>query len=510
MAFRRADDPERATLAGVCSDDWHSGAILDGRPAGPAVTGLDPGPHAIGAHTGRRAVVIGAGIAGLLAARVLSDHFEAVTVVERDRLPKAEPSPRPGAPQAGHVHGLLARGHAILERLFPGLDTELAAAGAPLLDWTQDCWWFTFGGWKPRFPSGILTRTVSRDRLEWTIRRRVEAAARVQVLEQREVHALLPAPGGAGVAGVLLRERGGTDGATRELGADLVVDASGRGSRAPDWLAALGYPRPSETTVNAFLGYASRWYAPPPGWTADWQVLAMLATPPAGKRGGIIQTVEGGRWVVTLAGAARDYPPTDEGGFRTFARSLPSPELYQAIQQAEPISPIRGYRRTENRLRHYERLRRWPAGFLVLGDAVCSLNPVYAQGMTVAALGALVLDRSLRRPRMTGSRLARRFQRDLARAQTTPWLLATGEDFRHPTTEGRRPTPASHLMHRYIDRLQLVATDSPAVHRALIEVLNLLRPPVGLLAPRLVLQALIARRRGLNVSTIHRSACEER
>jgi 2-polyprenyl-6-methoxyphenol hydroxylase-like FAD-dependent oxidoreductase len=182
-----------------------------------------------------------------------------------------------------------------------------------------------------------------------------------------------------------------------EVGADLVVDASGRGSRAPDWLAALGYPRPPETTVKAFLGYASRWYTTPPGWTADWQVLTVVATPPAGKRGGIIQTIDGHQWVVTLAGAARDHPPTDEEGFRTFARSLPSPELYQAIQQAEPISPIRGDRRTENRLRHYDRPGRWPAGFLVLGDAVCSLNPVYAQGMTVAALGALVLDRSLRR-----------------------------------------------------------------------------------------------------------------
>jgi hypothetical protein len=131
----------------------------------------------------------------------------------------------------------------------------------------------------------------------------------------------------------------------------------------------------------------------------------------------------------------------------------------------------------------------------VLGDAVCSLNPVYAQGMTVAALAALALDRTLRRPRLSGARLARRFQRALARAQATPWLLATAEDFRHPTTEGPRPGPTSHLMHQYIDRLQLVATHSPAVHGALIEVLNLLRPPVALLAPRLALQALLVHRR---------------
>jgi hypothetical protein len=258
-------------------------------------------------------------------------------------------------------------------------------------------------------------------------------------------------------------------------------------------LSALGYSPPTETTINSFLGYASRTYAPPRGWTAGWQVLAMIATPPAGKRGGIIQTIERGKWMVTLAGAARDYPPTDETGFLEFARSLPSPELYRAISQAEPVSPIRSYRRTENRLRHYERLSRSPGNFVVLGDAACSLNPVYGQGMTVAAIGALVLDRSLRRlPPTGGARWAHRFQQDLARAQSTAWLLATGEDFRHPTTEGRRRTPGVWLLHRYIDRLQLAATHSPAVHKALIEVLNLLRPPASLVAPELLLRAMLA------------------
>jgi 2-polyprenyl-6-methoxyphenol hydroxylase-like FAD-dependent oxidoreductase len=437
-----------------------------------------------------RAVVIGAGIAGLLAARVLADHFDETVIIERDELPRGQPWPRAGAPQAAHVHGLLARGYQALEELLPGTDAQLAAAGAPLVDWTNDFRWFSSGGWKPVFPSGILSRTASRHLLEWTIRRRVSELPQVRVVEQHEVVSLLRAPERAGVGGVLVRPRPDARAAASEITADLVVDASGRDSPAPEWLARLGYPRPRETTVNAFLGYASRLYMPPQGWTAGWRVLAMVATPPAGKRGGVIQTIEGQRWLVTLAGAAREYPPTDEAGFVAFARSLPSPELYQAIAQAQPMSSIRGYRRTENRLRHYETLGRWPAGFLVMGDAACSLNPIYAQGMTVATLGALTLNRCLRRPWLHGARLSRRFQRDLARVQATPWLLATGEDFRHPTTEGVRPGPGSHLMHRYIDRLQLVATYSPSVHRALIEVLNLLRPPLALLAPRLAVQSL--------------------
>lgn len=455
------------------------------------MTAAIPVPRSVPARAGTHAVVIGAGIAGLLAARVLGDHFEAVTIVDRDHLPQ-EASPRAGVPQASHLHGLLARGHAILEQLFPGLDAELAATGAPLVDWTQDCRWFSFGGWKPHFPSGILTRTSSRSRLEWTIRRRLEARERVRIVEQHDVLALLATADGMGVAGVLARQRGWPNDPTTELCADLIVDASGRDSHAPDWLARLGYPRPPETVVNASLGYASRLYAPPSDWTADWRVLAMVATPPAGKRGGVIQTIEGNRWMVTLSGAAHDYPPTDEAGFLTFARSLPSPELYRALAQAEPLSPIRSYRRTENRLRHYERVGRWPAGFVVLGDAACSLNPIYAQGMTVAALGALALDRALRRPGLTPARRSRRFQQDLARVHATPWLLATAEDFRHPTVEGTRPTPAVQLMHWYIDRLQVAACDSPAVHRALIEVLNLCRPPIGLVTPALLAQALLA------------------
>jgi flavin-dependent dehydrogenase len=426
-------------------------------------------------------VVVGGGIAGLLAARVLGERFEQVTIVERDRLPQA-PGPRAGAPQAQHVHGLLASGRLIVEALLPGLDAELAAAGAPLLDWTDDCRWFTSGGWKPRFRSGILSRPCSRDLLEWAVRRRVVASPRASVLEQHEAVGLLPAADRSRITGVLLRDRASASERTVELNANLVVDASGRGSRAPDWLAALGYGRPAETTINAFLGYASRWYQPAADPSRDWHLLGLLASPPQGTRGGIVQPIEGGRWIVTLAGAARDYPPTDEAAFLEFARSLPGPELYDAIRQATPLGPIRAFRRTANRLRHFERLRPLPAGFVAVGDAVCSLNPVYGQGMTVAALSALALGRWLRRPTPT----ARQFQRRLRRTVAPAWLLATGEDFRHPTTEGGRPDLPTRLMHRYIDRLQLVATHSPAAHRALIEVLNLLRPPLSLLDPRLL------------------------
>jgi len=439
---------------------------------------------------GNHALVLGAGVAGLLAARVLSRYFGTVTVIERDEL-LAGPAPRPGVPQSRHVHGLLAPGLSILEQLFPDIHSELEAAGAPAVDWVQDIRWFTVGGWKPRFPSGIVSLACSRDLLESIVRRRVATLPNVRFEQRTEAIGLLGS-NGAGVSGACIRERASSEEhRTVSVEADLVVDATGRNSRAAEWLVDFGYGPTAATLINSFVGYASRMFEPPSASEYDWKALAMLATPPEGKRGGVIQTIEGNRWMVTLAGAARDYPPTDEDGFTAFARSLPQVDVYQAICRAKPLGPIRGYRRTENQLRHFNRLRRWPSGFIVLGDAVCTLNPIYAQGMTVAAVSAITLDRSLRRwSGELSTTFGYRFQRAVARTVSVPWLLATGEDFRHPTTEGGRPDMLTRFMHRYIDRLQLVATHDPVAHRALIAVLNLLIPPTSLLNPRLIWAAL--------------------
>jgi hypothetical protein len=307
---------------------------------------------------------------------------------------------------------------------------------------------------------------------------------------------------GTAILGVHVRRRAPSpkDGAapgSRLLHANLVIDASGRGSQAPLWLAALGYDRPQETTVNAFVGYATRRYLPPAEFHADWKLLLLQATAPEGKRGGVLFPIEGGQWIAGLVGWARDYPPTDEAGFLAFARSLPDAALYDAIKDARPLTPIAGFRTTENRWRHYERLRHWPAGFLVLGDAVCGFNPVYGQGMTVVAQEALLLDQSLRGTRGRAGRspaessaAARRFQRRLARRVAVAWLMATNEDFRYPETEGGRPGPMGWLMHRYLDGVLQLANHSPAALRTFIEVSHLLKPPLSLFRPDIALGAL--------------------
>jgi len=426
-------------------------------------------------------------MAGLLAARVLSAHFNEVLLLDRDHFPDG-PVPRKGVPQARHVHLLLMKGRMILESLFPELPADLLAAGAvPPVDLAADMAWLSPVGWGPRFASGMTTFFCSRDLLESSVRARVAALPNVRLISDCEVRELLVTPGSV-VSGVRVRQRDAAPDAPTEYHAELVVDASGRTSRAPEWLESLGYGHLEETHVNAFLGYASRFYTIPTNFKRDWQALFIQTRPPHGTRGGAIFPMEGGRWLVTLVGTAHDYPPTDEAAFLEFARSLPTPELYEAVRHAEALGRIYGYQRTENQWRHFERLASWPEGLVVLGDAVCAFNPVYAQGMSVAALGAEVLDESLRAGGSIG--LGRKFQRQLAHMLEVPWSLATSEDYRFPGTTGGQRSLALRFAHWYLPRLQLLSVEQRDVYLKFVQVLHLLAPPSILLAPTLVARVL--------------------
>jgi 2-polyprenyl-6-methoxyphenol hydroxylase-like FAD-dependent oxidoreductase len=423
----------------------------------------------------------------MLAARVLSDHFDDVTLLERDRFP-ATPAARKGLPQGRHAHILLERGRGALERFLPGLTGELVRAGAEPMDAIQDVDWMNPYGWYVRFPSDLRVLASSRDLIDWAVRGRVAALPNVRIHPGADVAGLLVGPGdGTRNAGVRLRSRTADaevdrGGAART--ADLVVVADGRNSRLPEWLTALGYEPPEETVVNSFQGYASRFYRPPAGFTPDWKALYIQQAPPGDPRGGVLSLVEGGRWLVSLIGGDGDYPPTDEAGFLGFARSLRSQAIYHAIAAAEPLTPIAGQRATENRRRHYDRLGRFPDGVLAVGDAVSAFNPVYGQGMTAAALGAEVLDHWLREePSHRGPGRGRIFQRRLARATAAAWQLATGADDCFRTTEGPPRGLAARLTGCYIAGVTRTATRRPWMRQRLAEVLHLLRPPSALFRP---------------------------
>jgi 2-polyprenyl-6-methoxyphenol hydroxylase-like FAD-dependent oxidoreductase len=423
----------------------------------------------------------------MLAARVLSDHFDRVTLLERDRFPET-PAPRKGLPQGRHVHGLLERGREAMERFLPGLTGELVAAGAEPLDWTRDIAWMSPYGWYVRFPGDLPLLSCTRDLIDCGVRRRVAALANVRIHQGADVAGLIRRPGdGARVTGIQIRPRmvdTEFDPLGAELTADLVVVADGRNSRLPQWLTALGYEPPEETLVNSFQGYASRFYRPPAEFAPDWKGLYIQQAPPADPRGGLIASVEGGRWLVSLVGGDGDYPPTDEAGFLAFARSLRSPALYEAIAGAEPLSSIAGQRATENRQRHYDRLGRLPDGVVVVGDAVCAFNPVYGQGMTAAAIGAEVLDHWLwEGASHRGPGRGRVFQRRLARATGNAWQISSAADYRFRATEGPPQGRLARLTDGYVAGVMRAATSRPWVRRRLLDVLHLLRPPSALFGP---------------------------
>jgi 2-polyprenyl-6-methoxyphenol hydroxylase-like FAD-dependent oxidoreductase len=429
------------------------------------------------------AVVLGGSIAGLLAARVLAETYPQVTVLDRDTLAPGVASRR-GAPQGRHVHALLARGQLLLEELFPGLTDELVTRGAPVGDMLGDTT-LVFGGHRlARAATGLRVVSVSRPWLEDRVRERVRALEAVRFAPPCDVAGLRPSPDGRRVVGVrVVRRADASAGETIE--ADLVVDATGRGSRTPRWLAALGFDPPEEERVRVDVGYATRRYQMrADGLRGD---LAYVRGPtPEQARGGALARLEDDTAMLTLFGMLGDHPPKDADGFDGFARSLHFPELDAAITAAEPLDDPVGFRFPANVRRRYERLRRFPDGLIVFGDAICSFNPIYGQGMTVAALQALAL-RDVVEPGVLPS--SHDVLRVLARAVDVPWELTLGADLSLPRIDGPRP-PRRRLANAYVSRLQAAAARDPLLSQAFVRVTGLIDPPEALLRPAIMLRVL--------------------
>jgi 2-polyprenyl-6-methoxyphenol hydroxylase-like FAD-dependent oxidoreductase len=436
---------------------------------------------------GDRAVVLGASMAGLLAARVLADAYGQVTVIDRDELPKAS-THRRGVPHGRHAHALLARGQQALEELFPGLTAELIAQGVPTGDLLANGRWYVSGHRLRQAHIGLVSLCASRPLLEGYVRARVRALPNVAFLDSCDIIGLAATPDGGRITGTRVLRR--ADGSAEELlGADLVVDATGRGSRTPMWLEALGYERPDEEQVRVGLGYATRTYRLPPD-ALDGDLAVLDATTPEHPRGGALLRLEGDRWMVTLAGMLGDHPPTDPDGFLAFARSLRFPDIYQTVRDAEPLDDPVPFRFPASVRHRYERLDRFPDGLLVMGDAVCSFNPIYGQGMSVAALEALTLRRHLQRGVQPQPR---QVFRNLTRVVDVPWDIAVGGDLAVPGVQGRR-TLKIRLVNAYIARLHAAAAHDASLASAFVRVAGLIAPPQSLLRPSIAVRVLRASR----------------
>ncbi|MGB8201434.1 MAG: NAD(P)-binding protein [Pseudonocardiaceae bacterium] len=438
-----------------------------------------------------RALVIGSGIGGLATARVLAEHFSRVTVVDKDHV-SIEGAPRPGVPQARHVHGLLGKGAEVLEGLFPGLCAELETLGAVCFDHGQGVCTHTPHGPVPRARVGRPIQVFTRELLESRIRRRVVAIPSVQVTGGVRVTGLRTDSSGRRVVGVTAIRLPSTPSPASEdvLPTDLVVDASGRFSALPQWLEAIGYPQPRDRVVNAGLAYSTCLFDGP---DEDWRVIYHVNSAPHLPRGAYAIRTESGQWLVTLFGAAGDHPPVKLDGFSRFAQSLNNPELKKIVDGGNLVAGVHHYARTENRLREYHRLPRWPERLVVLGDAVCAFNPIYGQGMTVASLEAVALGAQLTRSR-TGAETrpeGRLFQQRLPWITAVPWLLSTNEDqLWQAHMNGHRARLSARALHWYMNKLLDATITDPQVYRAFLNVFHMVRRPTHLARPSVLLRAL--------------------
>ena len=438
-------------------------------------------------------VVIGSSIAGLLTARVLSEHFGRVTIIERDPV-NDQPEARKGQPQTRHPHGLLTAGLNFLDRYFPGLVADLEGKGAILADQGLTTKFFFGGSYRTAFESGLRGVLVSRPLLEWQIRRRVAALPNVTIEDESPAVDLVTTPDCSRVTGVVV-ERRASGRSMETLTAGLIVDTTGRGSPTPKWLKSLGYPDVEESIVKINVTYTTRLYRRRSGDFGGACVMIVQPEPPATWRGGFALAQEDGRWIVTMAGWGGDHADRSEEGFLEFARSLPAPDIYEMISRNEPLSDIIVHEVPTNLRRHYEKVNRFPEGYLVLGDAVSSFNPVYGQGMSSAALQAAILDNVLLEgegssdSQAYGKPLWKRFFKRAAKVVDNPWQLAVGADFNYPTTQGKKQ-PGTDLINAYITRLMKVSNHDAVVCLALMKVMNLLAPPANLFQPGILRRVL--------------------
>ncbi|WP_308121359.1 NAD(P)-binding protein [Paractinoplanes bogorensis] len=476
------------------------------------------------------AVVIGAGMAGLAAARVLSDRYSRVTVLDRDELP-AGSRPRRGVPQSSAPHILLVAGREELSTLFPGLSEELVEAGGSRFDTGLGLCTYRLGRRWPQEPTGMDLVSVSRPQLEAALRRRVTALPGVIVRDQVAVSGLTSATAGpessagdpasrasdptgdpagragdpagvsvgragdpAGRAGDPAGASVGVTGVILDNGevlhADLVVDGTGRGARSDRWLSELGLSSPAQLEVKVGVAYSTRIYRRRPDDLPGWDAAFVLPTAPEQRMSGLVLPIEDDRWLIAIGGWHLSDPPTDPESLERHARELPDPIVAEVMSRAEPLGDPAVFRFPSSRRRLFEQLESPPAGYVALGDAVCSFNPIYGQGMTCAAMSAVALGAALdQHGGRASTAMARAYYARVAEIVQVPWQFAVGGDFVYPQTTGPRPRGIA-LRNWYSRRIAYASQIDAEVNRTFVRVQHLVDPPSVLTRPGFALRVL--------------------
>ncbi|MBT2690645.1 FAD-dependent monooxygenase [Bacillus sp. ISL-47] len=425
----------------------------------------------------KTALVIGGSIAGMLAARVLSDFFEEVIIIEKD--PKnTKGQIRKGIPQGAQGHVLLKSGEEILEEFFPGLTDEMIKEGSVPADFANDLAWYHHGGWKIKYDSGLSIIQQSRPFLEGHIRKRMDRIDNIHTLYNTKVKGLLT--DGSRVTGIEAE----TADEVIELSADLTVETSGASSLAVQWLKKLGFAAPEKTEIKVNLFYANRIYQKLSPIQREWKSLLVYPNPPAQVCGGGISPTVDNQWMVTLLGYGFSSPPADNDAFLEFAKNLEQPHVYEAIKDGEPVTDTEVYRFPALRRFHFEKLKSFPKGLIVMGDAFCRIDPVFAQGMSIAAKEAKALQEMFK---AAGALEAdpKVYHQKISKIVDIPWFIALTEDFRFSKTKGNKPIGLP-LLQWYVKKVVLACSHDSYIYGRFMKVLHLQAHPIYLITPRVL------------------------
>lgn len=430
-------------------------------------------------HAANRAVVIGGSLAGLFAARVLSEHFDEVVVLDQDKKEEGT-KPRMGVAQGAHFHGLLAKGFDIIKSFYPGIDEELKTSGAVSVDVGSDWAWHHFGKWRVQHPVQMEGLFHSRPLLEHFVQKHTLNNPRVHLQYETKAIEFFSDASRKNCIGV--RTQNSKDEIHEWTGA-LVVDASGRASKAGSWLSLLNFESPHEEKIAVAVGYATRVFRRR-SFPQRGRGLFVTPTPPHTRRSGGLFPIEGDRWICTLGGWFNDHPARDDVGFMEFAKSLPVDDIYNIIKDAEPLSDIAVFKFPANQRRRFGTLKVFPSNFLVLGDALASFNPLYGQGMTVAALEAHALSKELsdRSKRFDTAFSYQKIQKNLEKIVDLPWSMAIGEDLRYPEAKGNRSV-LTKFLHGYTSRIHDLASHDTDVLERFCKVMHMYKGPETLFHP---------------------------
>ncbi len=435
-------------------------------------------------------IIIGAGFSGLINACAIAPYCREIVIVESGELPLSTPQHRKGVPQDRHIHTLLQKGRLILQELIPNFETHLDELGVPETDYIEDCQLFTHLGKLPRFASNVKIRPCSRPVLDWVVLEHVKTLKNVRIIEQTRVNGLVIK--NEQVEGINF-EQDKTQG-NHELLANLVIDCSGRHSKMPKWLNQTGIESPKLSRVNPHLGYASCLYENIK-LEKDCKAIEVACHSPHNPRAAGLWQIENNKWLLTLIGTAKEYPPSDDKGFLEFAKNLNTDAVHNAIKDTQAISPIRSHRGTENQWFHYEKMTSLPNGLIITGDAHCCFNPYYGHGMSIIAMSAKTLAHTVKNATQHSTQnkheltqvIRKKYYKKTRKHILLGWTMATFEDARWPTTQGLSSKWYEHLFFKYLDAVVKAAISNELVARKCIEISNMTTGVEQIMHPAVVL-----------------------